>query len=211
MGDRAHGSGGDLKQWQRRIFWSIWVTYFAYYLCRYNMPVAKTTLCQTYSWDAEQFGIILSALTLMYALGQFVNGQLADRFGSRLIASLGVLGSVVMNLAVFVLLLVATPDGADPRRELLEETGYEAVRLELLDEGPTSAGLTNEVLTFFLARSCRRVADGGGDETEDIEVHVVPLDQADAWLEGKRAGGVLLDPQIYAAMYLAQRHVASAE
>jgi sugar phosphate permease len=54
----------------------------------------------------------------MYAVGQFVNGQLADRFGTRVIASLGVLGSVVMNLAVFVLLLVATPDATDPQRVL---------------------------------------------------------------------------------------------
>jgi ADP-ribose pyrophosphatase len=63
------------------------------------------------------------------------------------------------------------------RRELLEETGYEAARLELLGEGPTSAGLTNEVLTFFRAlthslvsvrksavhrvSSCRRRRRGG--------------------------------------------------
>ena len=97
------------------------------------------------------------------------------------------------------------------RRELLEETGYQADRLESLGEGPTSAGLTNELLTFFLARGCRRVGRGGGDETEDIEVHVVPLDQADAWLEQKRAAGVLLDPKIYAAIYFAGRHLSSAE
>jgi ADP-ribose pyrophosphatase len=97
------------------------------------------------------------------------------------------------------------------RRELLEETGYAAARLEWLGEGPTSAGLTNEVVTFFLARGCRRVARGGGDESEDIEVHVVPLDQADAWLEGKRASGVLLDPKVFAALYFAKQHVSSAE
>ena len=97
------------------------------------------------------------------------------------------------------------------RRELLEETGYEADRLELLGEGPTSAGLTSEVLTFFLARGARRVGPGGGDETEDIEVHVVPLDGADAWLRQRRAAGVLLDPKIYAAMYFAGRHAGPAE
>jgi len=93
------------------------------------------------------------------------------------------------------------------RRELLEETGYEPAGLEWLGEGPTSAGLTSEVLSFFLARACRKVARGGGDDTEDIEVHVVPLDQAHAWLQGKRADGVLVDPKIYAALYFAGRHV----
>lgn len=97
------------------------------------------------------------------------------------------------------------------RRELLEETGYVADRLEFLLEGPTSAGLTNEMLTIFLARDIRKVGDGGGDETEDIDVHVVSLDQADVWLKRKRAGGILLDPKIYAAMHFAGRHVLSGE
>ncbi len=95
------------------------------------------------------------------------------------------------------------------RRELLEETGYVADRLEFLLEGPTSAGMTNEMLTFFLAQDVRRVGDGGGDETEDIDVHVVALDQADAWLKRKRASGILLDPKIYAAIHFAGRHATS--
>ena len=93
------------------------------------------------------------------------------------------------------------------RRELLEETGYEAGRLELLAEGPTSSGLTSEILTFFLATGCRKIGHGGGDESEEIEVHVVPLDRADAWLEQRRAAGVVLDPKVYAALYFARRHV----
>ena len=97
----------DLRRWQVRIFSSVWITYFAYYLCRYNMPMAKSRLCDTFSWDEAQFGMILSSLLLMYAVGQFVNGQLADRFGTRIIASLGVLGSVVMNLLVFAVVVMA--------------------------------------------------------------------------------------------------------
>ncbi|MFQ6097061.1 MAG: MFS transporter [Armatimonadota bacterium] len=109
----------DLRRWQRRIFASVWVTYFAYYLCRYNMPMAKTRLSETFRWDAEQIGIIFTALTVTYAVGQFVNGQLADRFGTRAIASIGVLGSVLMNLGVFALTLAASPEAADPRTVLV--------------------------------------------------------------------------------------------
>jgi sugar phosphate permease len=91
----------DLRRWQTRVFAAAWITYFAYYLCRYNMPMAKTQMTSTFGWNTAQVGMIFTALTVMYAVGQFVNGQLADRFGSRAIATIGVAGSVVMNLAVF--------------------------------------------------------------------------------------------------------------
>ena len=99
MNETSNHSKNTLRRWQYRIFATVWITYFAYYLCRYNMPMAKTLMCSTFGWDAASFGMVFTALTLMYALGQFVNGQLADRFGTRIIASLGVLGSVTMNLA----------------------------------------------------------------------------------------------------------------
>ena len=118
--DNSQGSSaGDLRRWQWRIFATVWVTYFAYYLCRYNMPMAKSRLCETYSWSTTDIGWVFTALTAMYAVGQFVNGQLADRFGTRVIASLGVVGSVAMNLAVFVTVLVAVPETADSSRVLL--------------------------------------------------------------------------------------------
>lgn len=74
------------------------------------MPAAEKTLCDEFSWTEAHTGWIFSALALMYGIGQFVNGQLADRFGSRLIASLGAFGSVGMNLAVYAFLLFAGPE-----------------------------------------------------------------------------------------------------
>ena len=119
MGAIKNSSAQDLKHWQVRIFSTVWITYFAFYLCRYNMPMVTGEMGSAFSWDKSQLGIVFSSLTLMYAIGQFVNGQLADRFGSRLIASLGVLGSVSMNMAVFVATLLLSPKTTNPRTILL--------------------------------------------------------------------------------------------
>jgi len=127
MSESPSGPADESGAWQRNIFWTVWITYFAYYLCRYNMPVAKTTLCEAYSWSSTDFGWVFSALTATYAVGQFVNGQLADRFGSRAIASLGIFVSVLMNLAVFAVLLVAPPGAARPEVVLWLLIGFWAV------------------------------------------------------------------------------------
>lgn len=88
-------------------------------------------------------------------------------------------------------------------RELVEETGYKPGKLVRLIEGPPSAGLSAEEMTFFGALDLEKVGEGGGDESEDIVVHLVPLDQVGAWLEEKeKADGVTVDPKVYAGLYL---------
>ncbi len=94
------------RAWRARIFATVWITYFAYYLCRLNMTVAATPLSRAYGWSTEDFGKVLTSLTVFYAIGQFVNGQLGDRFGARTVTFVGVVGSVSMNLAVFLLVLL---------------------------------------------------------------------------------------------------------
>lgn len=91
------------------------------------------------------------------------------------------------------------------KRELLEETGYEAAYMELLTEGPPSAGLSSEVLTFFRARDIVQVSEGGGDHTESIIVHHIPIDEVEAFLIKKMEQGVLVDPKIYAGLYFLSR------
>ncbi len=92
-------------------------------------------------------------------------------------------------------------------RELWEETGYRADRLRLIAHCPSSAGLTDEVLTIFLAENARREGPGGGDASEDITVHTVPLDQVDRWLAAAQSAGKGFDPKVYAALYWLERRV----
>jgi ADP-ribose pyrophosphatase len=91
------------------------------------------------------------------------------------------------------------------RRELLEETGFAADALEYLAEGPCSPGLATEICTLFLARPAYQVGPGGGDASEEILVHRVPLSEAATWLETRRRAGLLIDPKVYVGLYFAAR------
>lgn len=91
-------------------------------------------------------------------------------------------------------------------RELEEETGYTAARMQFLFSGPSSPGLTSEMLSFFLATGLSRVSQGGGVDGENITVHEVPMDSIDSWLAQKDAEGVLIDARIYAGLYFLRRH-----
>jgi ADP-ribose pyrophosphatase len=91
---------------------------------------------------------------------------------------------------------------AAAHRELLEETGFEAREMVELSSGPVAVGVSDEVVTFFEARGLRRVGQGGGDDSEDITVHVVPVQTLGAFLAEKRAAGLAIDPKIYAGLFL---------
>lgn len=92
-------------------------------------------------------------------------------------------------------------------RELLEETGYTGLPPELLLRGPSSPGLSSELLYFYRIRQARRVGVGGGlaEEHEKIVVHVVPLVDVPLFLEQANAMGKYVEPRIYAGIWFAER------
>lgn len=87
-------------------------------------------------------------------------------------------------------------------RELEEETGFAADAIREVAKGPVSAGITDECITIFRASGLTKVGEGGGDASEDIVVHCVPLDALADWLAQPRTG-VMIDPKVYAAFYFA--------
>jgi ADP-ribose pyrophosphatase len=96
---------------------------------------------------------------------------------------------------------------AAARRELLEETGYDARRLIPIASCATSPGVVNEIASFFLATDLVKVNEGGGVEGESIRVHEVPLASAGAWLRERAAEGALVSAKVYAGLYFAQANV----
>jgi ADP-ribose pyrophosphatase len=65
--------------------------------------------------------------------------------------------------------------------------------------------MSDEIITFVRAAGLRQVSAGGGDSSEDIRVHRVPLRQADDWIAGRLQGGTPIDPKIFTALYWLQR------
>lgn len=90
-------------------------------------------------------------------------------------------------------------------RELQEETGYAAGEMVRLVEGVSSAGLSDECITLFLARGLRKTGDGGGDGSEEITVHEVALTRIAEWLQERQREGCVVDLKIYAGIELASR------
>ena len=89
---------------------------------------------------------------------------------------------------------------AAAQRELLEETGYRAARWTELAGGYSSPGLTDELVVLFLAEGLTKVAPGGGDASEQITIHEVPLDGIAQWLAGQRKP---VDLKLYAGLFAA--------
>jgi ADP-ribose pyrophosphatase len=95
------------------------------------------------------------------------------------------------------------------RRELAEETGWEATTLELLGRGPGSAGMSSEIVNFYLARGVRRTGEQGVREKDEIRVHVTALGELGRWAREREEEGILIDPKVWSGVHLAEAAGAS--
>jgi ADP-ribose pyrophosphatase len=92
-------------------------------------------------------------------------------------------------------------DEATARRELEEETGYRCESMKRLASGPSSPGITSEIVTFFLATGLERAGAGGGVGGEDIIVHRVAQSGIEEWLRARERDGMLVDNKVWAGLY----------
>lgn len=81
-------------------------------------------------------------------------------------------------------------------RELEEETGYRAARVENLGVFHSSPGMVSEGFTLVRAHGLTKVGAGGGDAHEAITVHRVPIDEVAGFVAAKRSDGVAIDVKL---------------
>ncbi|MFL6723711.1 MAG: NUDIX hydrolase [Sphingomicrobium sp.] len=81
-------------------------------------------------------------------------------------------------------------------KELEEETGFTAEGVERLGEFYGSPGILAESFTLVRAHGVRKIGEGGGDDNEDINVHLVARADIPNFIEQKRAEGFGIDVKL---------------
>ena len=89
---------------------------------------------------------------------------------------------------------------AAARRELEEETGYRAERVEVLGEFYSSPGMTSERFTVVRATGLTKVGEG----EEEITVHRVPRSEVAGFVRERRAAGIGIDAKLLLMMGLGE-------
>ncbi len=81
-------------------------------------------------------------------------------------------------------------------RELEEETGYTAERMELIGEFYSSPGMVSESFTLLKAHGLRQIGPGGGTDGENITVRRVALADLPQFVESARNRGLGIDVRL---------------
>lgn len=88
----------EYRRLRNRTFWGAAVSYSLYYVCRMALSVVKQPLIDDGVLTAGQLGLIGSAMLLVYAVGKFMNGFVADYCNIRKFMATGLFLSALVNL-----------------------------------------------------------------------------------------------------------------
>ena len=106
-----------LRRYQIRTFALTWASYAGFYLTRKPIGVVKARLQDELGMTTAALGQLDTAYLAAYAAGQFINGTLGDRFGSRKMLTLGMLGTAACaalfgaNSAALALIVIWAANG----------------------------------------------------------------------------------------------------
>ena len=94
-------------------FWNLWSSYAIYYFGKVNLSIVIPALLITFeNMNMYDFGLVSMGFMSAYAIGQFLHGQISERFNPYVYIALGLGLSGIANLfmgfvgSYFVMLLV---------------------------------------------------------------------------------------------------------
>ncbi len=95
--------------WRLRMFYSCFIGYTVFYLCKKNIAVALPGLSDEFGYSNTELGLIGSSLYLTYGIGKFVNGVLADGSDVRKFLPTALIMTAIANLCFALSAVFITP------------------------------------------------------------------------------------------------------
>ncbi len=87
----------DFRSAQWKMLFAVMFCYLFYYTGRQNFGWAIQGIQDEFAISKQHIGWVGAAMLWAYAIGQFINGNLADKYGARRMVVIGGLLSVLMN------------------------------------------------------------------------------------------------------------------
>ncbi len=87
----------EQSYWRKRIFILTWLAYAGFYFGRKNLSVTWSSMETELGLTNDDYARIIFIYSLIYTIGQFVNGYLSDTFGPRKIVSVGLFLAAIAN------------------------------------------------------------------------------------------------------------------
>lgn len=84
-----------------RSFWNIWVSYATFYFGKVNLSIVIPVLLVTYKdMTLYNVGMVSSGFMIAYAAGQFLHGQISEKFNPLTYIAVGLIGSAIIDVAL---------------------------------------------------------------------------------------------------------------
>ena len=99
----------NYSHWRMRIFYSCFIGYTIFYLCKINIAVALPGLSEEFGYTNTELGLLGSSLYLTYGIGKFVTGVLADGSDVRKFLPTALIMTAIANLCFALSAVFITP------------------------------------------------------------------------------------------------------
>lgn len=86
------------RHWRWRTLYGMVVGYAIYYFVRKNFSMAMPAFLSELGYTKTDLGIILTLFSIIYGVGKFANGVVADRANARYMLAIGLLCSAAVNI-----------------------------------------------------------------------------------------------------------------
>lgn len=86
------------RYWRVRVMYSMTTGYALYYFVRKNLSMAAKPIVDEFGFTNTQWGLLLSAATIVYAISKFLSGIIGDRANPRWLMAGGLMLSALANV-----------------------------------------------------------------------------------------------------------------